>query len=85
MLHQAHSVFPRQSTRPAGPDVTALSRDGGTITVTRIVTVTGGLAISGRFRFDAQRTDFYFNPLGVVPVRGTFVAPLITDLRPCGS
>jgi hypothetical protein len=53
--------------------------------VTRIVTVTGGLAISGRFRFDAQRTDFYFNPLGVVPVRGTFVAPLITDLRPCGS
>jgi hypothetical protein len=73
------------STRPAGPDVTALSRDGGTITVTRIVTVTGGLAISGRFRFDAQRTDFYSNPLGVVPVRGTFVAPLITDLRPCGS
>ena len=73
------------STRTTDPSVTALSRDGGTITVTRVDTVTGGLAISGRFRFDAQRNDFYQNPLGVLPVRGTFVAPLITDLGPCRS
>ena len=39
----------------------------------------------GRFRFDAQRNDFYTNPLGVLPVRGTFVAPLITELGPCRS
>ena len=73
------------STRTTSPTVTALSRDGGTITVTQVDTVTGGLAISGRFRFDAQRNDFYTNPLGVLPVRGTFVAPLITDLGPCRS
>jgi hypothetical protein len=73
------------STRATNPTVTALSRDGGTITVTQVVTVTGGLAISGRWRFDAQRNDFYQNPLGLLPARGTFVAPVVTDLGPCRS
>jgi hypothetical protein len=73
------------STRTTNPTVTAVSRDGGAITVTQVVTVPGGLAISGRFRFDAQRNDFYQNPLGVLPVRGTFVAPVVTDLGPCRS
>jgi hypothetical protein len=73
------------STRSSTTTVTALSRRNGVLTITRVDTVTGGLAISGRFRFDAQRVDFYRDPLGVLPVQGTFVAPLVTDLRPCGS
>ena len=73
------------STRTTNPTVTALSRDGGVIVVTRVDAVTGGSAISGRFAFTAQRSDFYGDPLGALPLRGTFVAPLVTDTRPCGS
>ncbi len=73
------------STRTTNPTVTALSRHGGTITITRVDTVPGGLAISGRFAFGAQRIDFATDPLGLLPLRGTFVAPLVSDTRPCGS
>ncbi len=73
------------STRSTSPTVTALSRRGGVIVVTRMEPVVGGVAISGRFTFTAQRSDFYDDPLGALPLRGTFVAPLVTDTRPCGS
>jgi hypothetical protein len=62
-----------------------LSRYGGTLTISRVVPVTNGRAISGRYFFSAQRTDEYYDPLGVLPIRGTFVAPLITDSSPCTS
>jgi hypothetical protein len=71
------------STRTTNPTVTALSRPGGTIAITRVIAVTGGMAISGRFAFSAQRVDFPGDPLGVLPLRGTFVAPLVGDPRPC--
>ena len=67
------------TTRP----VVALSRPAGSVTITQLVPVTGGFAISGRFSFLAQRTDFYTDPLGVLPIRGTFVAPLTTTTGRC--
>jgi hypothetical protein len=65
-------------------DLVALSRTGS-IGVARVSAVTNGQAISGSFVFEARRTDFYDELLGRLPVRGTFVAPLIADNRPCGS
>ena len=45
-----------------------------------------GMAISGRFTITVQRGDLYDDPLGALAIRGTFVAPLITDDRAtCGS
>lgn len=74
------------STRTTNPTVSALSRQAGTITITTIDTTPGGIVtVSGRFLFSAQRADLYTNPLGLLPVRGTFVAALVTDLRPCRS
>ena len=70
------------STRLTTTQLDALSRRGGGITITRVEPITGGLAIGGRFLFLAQRTDLYADPLGVLPVRGTFVAPLVA---PAGS
>ena len=67
---------------PQSP-IVALSRHAGSVTVTQIVPVTGGFAISGRFSFLAQRTDFYSDPLGVLPIRGTFVAPLTNTTGRC--
>ncbi|MGH7607411.1 MAG: hypothetical protein ACREME_08730, partial [Gemmatimonadales bacterium] len=67
------------------PPLLALSRRGGTITITRVDTVEHGLAVSGRFIFTGQRFDLYDDPLGALAVRGTFVAPLVTDTRPCRS
>lgn len=72
------------SARSATLEVTALSY-AGTVGVARLDTVANGLAVSGAFLFDARRTDFYDDPLGRLPVRGTFVAPLIADNRACGS
>ena len=63
--------------------IVALSRPAGSVTISQIVPVTGGFAISGRFAFVAQRTDFYSNPLGVLPIRGTFVAPLTSTTGRC--
>jgi hypothetical protein len=61
----------------------ALSRLGGSITVTQMVPVAHGMAISGRFYLPAQRIDLYQDPAGVLPIRGTFVAPLITTTPRC--
>jgi hypothetical protein len=67
------------------PPLTALSRHGGAIAITKVATVAHGRAVSGRFSFTAQRVDFYGNPLAALPIRGTFVAPLIADnSRRCG-
>ena len=64
-------------------ELDALSRPGGSITVTQIVPVTGGQAISGRFAFQGQRYDFYNDPGGQLTIRGSFVAPLITNANTC--
>jgi hypothetical protein len=61
----------------------ALSRLGGSVTITQMVPVTHGQAISGRFYLPAQRLDLYDDPLGLLPIRGTFVAPLITTTPRC--
>ena len=65
-------------------DVVGLSQSG-TISIARVATITNGQAISGSFVFEARRRDFYDELLGRLPVRGTFVAPLIADNRACGS
>ena len=58
----------------------------GSITITQFATATGGGAIiSGRYAFVAQRTDVYFDPLGLEVIRGTFVAPLRTRLDVCAG
>lgn len=71
------------STIATATPLVALSRPAGSITVTQIVPVTGGFAISGRFAFLAQRTDLYDDPLAVLPIRGSFVAPLTTSTGRC--
>lgn len=63
--------------------IQALSRPGGQITITKAVPVPNGLAIGGRFFFTARRTDLYTDPLGNLPVRGTFVAPLVAATSRC--
>ena len=65
------------------PPIQALSRHGGQITVSRLVAVPHGLAISGRFAFIARRVDLYDDPLGSLPIRGTFVAPLVPASGRC--
>jgi hypothetical protein len=66
------------------PPIRALSRRFGTLAITQVATVSHGRAISGRFVVTAQRSDVYDDPLGALPIRGTFVAPLIADpSRPC--
>ncbi|HEU5261677.1 MAG TPA: hypothetical protein VFU41_09685 [Gemmatimonadales bacterium] len=71
------------SIRP-GPEIRAFSRHPvGELSVTRYEQVTGGYAISGRYLFRAQRTEFYSDPLGALTIRGTFVAPLITNQPTC--
>ena len=71
------------STLAVTPRLDALSRQGGAITVTRVVPVSPGFAVAGRFSFPAQRLDMYFDPLGVLPIRGTFVAPLVPTTDRC--
>ncbi len=65
------------------PPLRGLSRQGGTITITQVAGLAHGLAVSGRFSFTGQRSDLYDDPLGALPIRGTFVAPVIADNRPC--
>lgn len=71
------------SSRAVLPSVTALSRFGGAIVVTQNVAVSNGRAVSGRFAFTAQRLDLYGDPLGLLAIRGVFVAPLTTNREPC--
>jgi len=67
----------------SSPPLRGLSRQGGTIVITQVDTLTNGLAVSGRFSFTGQRSDLYDDPLARLPVRGTFVAPVIADSRQC--
>jgi len=61
----------------------AYSRRGGTLSITQIGTVPNGRAISGLFTYAAQRSDLYTDPLGVLSIHGSFVAPLVTDRAFC--
>lgn len=72
------------STRTSTTELSAVGRSG-TIGVTGVTTIPNGLAISGWFYLEARRSDYYDDPLGVLPVRGTFVAPLVTDSTTCGN
>jgi len=73
------------TTQAVVPTLHGYSRNG-VLTINRMVSIPHGLAISGRFTVTAQRGDLYDDPLGALPIRGTFVAPLITDNRAtCGS
>lgn len=66
------------------PVLRGLSRQGGTLVITQVTPIAHGRAISGRFLFTGQRDDLYSDPLAALPIRGTFVAPLIADAtRPC--
>ncbi|HEX4600068.1 MAG TPA: hypothetical protein VH116_01645 [Gemmatimonadales bacterium] len=67
------------------PPIEAYSRRPfGTLVIAQLVTVAHGQAISGHFRYTAQRADLYTNPLGVLTIQGSFVAPLVpTDLTVC--
>jgi hypothetical protein len=65
------------------PLIIALSRRGGTLGITQVVTVPNGQAISGRFAYTAQRTDLYADPLGVLSIHASFVAPLSSDRTTC--
>jgi len=59
------------------------SRRGGTLVVMQIDSVPGGQVISGHFTFTAQRTDLYTDPLGVLSITGSFVAPLVSSTTVC--
>jgi hypothetical protein len=63
--------------------ILSYSRRGGTLGITRIVTVPNGQAVSGHFRFTTQRTDLYADPLGALSITGSFVAPLVTSTTVC--
>jgi len=65
---------------------TPTSQVAGQLIITQYApAVGGGAIISGRYQFTAQRTDLYDDPLGSEIIRGTFVAPLITDQTGCGG
>lgn len=73
------------TTQAVAPTLHGYSRNG-VLTITGHTSIPHGSAISGRFTVNAQRGDLYDDPLGALPIRGTFVAPLITDDRTtCGS
>jgi len=58
----------------------------GSIAITELATPVAGVTIiGGRYLFVAQRTDLYYDPLGVEVIRGTFVAPLRTRLDVCAG
>lgn len=65
---------------------TPSSQVAGQLIITQYApAVGGGAIISGRYQFNAQRTDLYDDPLGVEVIRGTFVAPLITYTAACSG
>ncbi|HET7250243.1 MAG TPA: hypothetical protein VFI79_10380 [Gemmatimonadales bacterium] len=66
-----------------GARVDGVSRRGGSLTISQLVVVPNGLAISGRFYLPVQRTDRIDDPTGLLPIRGTFVAPVITGSANC--
>lgn len=75
------------SIRPSGIRAFSHLTDGnlhaGQLVITQHAPLTGGAAISGRFKFTAQRSDLYFDTLGVLTIQGTFVAPLVENTTIC--
>ena len=71
------------SARRGSGSIVAYSRPGGKLSITQIDTVPDGLVISGVFTYAAQRKDLYTDPLGVLSIHGSFVAPLVTDRTTC--
>jgi hypothetical protein len=67
------------------PSIAAYSRRPvGTLGIAQLVTVSNGQAISGHFRYITQRADMPTDPLGVLTIQGSFVAPLVlSDLTVC--
>lgn len=66
-----------------GSRVDGVSRNSGSLTISQLVAVPNGLAISGHFYLPVQRTDRFDDPTGLLPIRGTFVAPVITGPAGC--
>jgi len=65
---------------------TSSSQVAGELIITQYApAIGGGAIISGRYQFNAQRTDLYDDPLGAEVIRGTFVAPLRTDQGNCSG
>ena len=63
---------------------TSSSQVAGQLIVTQYApAIGGGAIISGRYQFTAQRTDLYSDPVGAEVIRGTFVAPLLTNRASC--
>jgi hypothetical protein len=76
-LWQSIPLDPRRAGVFAPAHGTATDSVAGQLVITQYGPASGGGAIiSGRYIFTAQRTDLYYNPLGVETIRGTFVAPL---------
>ena len=63
--------------------ISGYSRRGGTLVVMQIDSVPGGQVISGHFTFTAQRIDLYTDPLGVLSINGSFVAPFVRSNTVC--
>lgn len=71
------------SSTSQGNPILAVSRAGGYVKIRRVISVTGGSAISGSFLFLGQRADDYSDPAGALAIRGNFVSPLITTTTTC--
>lgn len=71
------------SSTSQGTPILAVSRAGGYVKIRKVVSVTGGAAISGSFFFLGQRADYYSDPSGRLAIQGNFVAPLITNTNTC--
>ena len=63
--------------------IDAYSRRNGELGITQIVPVTHGQAISGHFTYSAQRTQYYTDPLALLSIQGSFVAPLVVSTTVC--
>src|SRR5439155_2233229 len=63
--------------------IDAYSRPFGELGITQIVTVQHGQAISGHFTYSAQRTQYYPDPLALLSIQGSFVAPLVASTTVC--
>jgi len=77
---RAWALWEAQSRR-----IFAYSRPGGALGITRIITIPNGQAVSGRFRYIAQRTDpsLQGDPLGALLITGSFVVPLVRSTTVC--
>ena len=67
----------------AAANAAGLNPAAGEIAVTQYRSIPGGVAISGRYTFTAQRTDLYDDDLGQLTIHGSFVAPLVTYSTSC--